>query len=241
MIYSILIIFIINFAFTNKFDFKSISYKNENDSTVSFEILSNEVTNNQFVKYLNSALDKGEIKIDAKNRIIGYYSGDIYYNEGSKIFAYLDGDIKMDHIIFNDNLFELRDSTYINHPVTKISWYCANAFAIHYSAMLPSGIEWEKAAEYIKSEQKLNPGDYKEKINFNSGKLKPVNDYDLFGNVSEWTRSIDSEIKSFKLIKGANFKDSNQKFLDLSYNKMNFANQILNDTGFRIVKYSKNQ
>ena len=65
----------------------------------------------------------------------------------------------MDHIIFNDNLFELRDSTYINHPVTKISWYCANAFAIHYSAMLPSGIQWEKAAEYIKSEQKLNPGD----------------------------------------------------------------------------------
>lgn len=239
MIYSILIVFIINFAFTNKFDFKSISYKNENDSTIFFEILSNEVTNNQFVKYLNSALDKGEIKIDEKHRIIGYYSGDIYYNEGSKIFAFLDGNIKMDYIIFNNNLFELRDSTYANHPVTKISWYCANAFATHYDAMLPSAIEWAKAAEYIKTKQKINLGYYKEKINFNSGKLKPVNDYDLFGNVSEWTRSIDNEIKSFKLIKGASFKDSNEIFLDLNYNKMNFANQTLNDTGFRIVKYSK--
>ena len=239
MIYSILIVSIINFAFANKFDFKSISYKNENDSTIFFEILSNEVTNNQFVKYLNSALQKGEIKIDEKHRIIGYYSGDVYYNEGSKVFAFLDGDNKMDHIIFNNNLFELRDSNYANHPVTKISWYCANAFAIYYDAMLPSAIEWEKAAEYIKIKQKINLVYYKEKINFNSGKLKPVNDYDLFGNVSEWTRSIDNEIKSFKLIKGASFKDSNEKFLDLNYNKMNFANQTLNDTGFRIVKYSK--
>ncbi len=115
-----------------------------------YEIMITDVTNAQYVRFLNEALAKGSIKI-ADNKVLGFYKGDPfdgYKHEfeipaGDKIYMNL-AEPGM-RIQFDGNTFSVV-SGFENHPVTFVTWFGANAYAKFYGWRLPTENEWEKAA-----------------------------------------------------------------------------------------------
>ena len=127
-----------------------------------YEIMKYEVTNAQYLTYLQDALANGEIWIgscldtwDWDECINGYYEGDEHVPPGEVSYYSLDDpwDESMNWNIsfiswnsIGNGRFELNDSTFLNHPVVWVTWYGANAFAEHYGMRLPNKYEWEKTA-----------------------------------------------------------------------------------------------
>ena len=115
-----------------------------------YEIMITDVTNEQYVRYLNEALAKGSIKV-AGDTVRGYYPGDPF--DGFKHeFEILAGDkLHLNlaepgmRITFDGKTFTVVDG-FENHPVTFITWFGANAYAEFYGWRLPLEDEWEKAA-----------------------------------------------------------------------------------------------
>lgn len=92
-----------------------------------------------------------------------------------------------------------------HHPVVKVSYYDAEAYAKWSGKRLPTEQEWEKAARYTDARQFPWGNEWnKELANIRKvlwlGKTKPVGSYpdgcspygiyDLSGNVAEWTSSF---------------------------------------------------
>ena len=115
-----------------------------------YEIMVTDVTNKQYVKFLNEALAKGSIKIVADS-VLGYYPGDPFdhYKHEFEITAgdkvYLNLAEPGMRIKFDGKIFSII-SGYENHPVTFVSYFGANAYAKFYGWRLPLELEWEKAA-----------------------------------------------------------------------------------------------
>ena len=115
-----------------------------------YEIMVTDVTNEQYVRYLNEALAKGSIKV-AVDSVSGFYSGDPF--DGFKHeFRIMAGDkLHLNlaepgmRISFDGNTFTVV-SGFENHPVTFVTWFGANAYAEFYGWRLPTEFEWEKAA-----------------------------------------------------------------------------------------------
>ncbi|MGD9487905.1 MAG: formylglycine-generating enzyme family protein [Calditrichaceae bacterium] len=115
-----------------------------------FEIMVTDVTNAQYVRYLNEALEKGTIKVEGDS-VRGYYPGepfDGYKHEfevpaGDKLHLNL-AEPGM-RILFDGTSFSVV-SGFENHPVTFVTWFGANAYAEFYGWRLPLEDEWEKAA-----------------------------------------------------------------------------------------------
>lgn len=115
-----------------------------------YEIMVTDVTNAQYVRYLNEALAKGTIKV-AGDTVRGYYPGDPfdgYKHEfevpaGDKLHLNL-AEPGM-RIKFDGSTFSVV-SGFENHPVTFVTWFGANAYAEFYGWRLPLEDEWEKAA-----------------------------------------------------------------------------------------------
>ena len=115
-----------------------------------FEIMKTKVTNQQYIDYLQKALNQGKIKI-VKNKIKGYYPGEVYDNydhekkitEGYKLHMPLDD--PGNHINYKDNTF-IVDKGFKNHPVVTVTWFGARAYADFYGYRLPTELEWVKAS-----------------------------------------------------------------------------------------------
>ena len=115
-----------------------------------FEIMITDVTNEQYVKYLNDALTQKTIKIDS-NEVMGYYPGDEFHGyqhefeikEGYWLHMPLDEPGMF--IQFDGQQFTVI-SGFENHPATMITWFGAKAYCDFYGWRLPSENEWEKAA-----------------------------------------------------------------------------------------------
>jgi len=115
-----------------------------------YEIMLTDVTNEQYVRYLNEAFAKGSIKV-AADTIHGYYKGDPFDGykhefeipEGEKLHLNL-AEPGM-RITFDGKTFTVI-AGFENHPVTFVTWFGANAYAEFYGWRLPTEMEWEKAA-----------------------------------------------------------------------------------------------
>ena len=131
-------------------EFLKGQHRHETMVDYDYEIMVTDVTNLQYVKYLNEALAKGSIKVVA-DTVLGYYAGDPFdgwkhefeINAGDWIYLNL-AEPGM-RIKFDGKTFSLVKG-YENHPVTFVSWFGANAYAQFYGWRLPLEIEWEKAA-----------------------------------------------------------------------------------------------
>ena len=184
-----------------------------------------EISNIQFVNFLNSALDKREIQIDSMLNIIGYYEGDRYYKSGDKLLYKI---VNESPIKFNNNSFNV-DSIHANMPIVKISWYAAYKYCSFYDFELPSEEVWLKI-----SKNELPVSDIQTTI-MPASSIIDSNIYgiiNIHSNVSEWIYPFYDDRWPYKQIRGSSFKN---QLTPLDKKIGNFAPQLLEDVGFRPI------
>ncbi len=117
-----------------------------------YEIMPNEVTNAQYVAYLEEALAADDVWI-VESYVYGFYEGDEYYEPGDYPFYSLGTTIFANYgrISYTGNSFIINvpagfeTGDFDDHPVVWISGMGAHAFAQYYGCRLPTEQEWEKA------------------------------------------------------------------------------------------------
>lgn len=164
-----------------------------------FEIAKYEVTNEQYVTYLNQALKVGELRIFGSS-IVKASKGPF----ASLIYSWIQPGSQ-----FPDKFIEYTGTEFTvvsgfeNYPVVRLNWYGAAAFCRFYGLRLPTEAEWEKAS---RAGQQLEYGTQNGTISHDlanySGQegqdifegLAPIGSfppnafgiYDLSGNVAEY-------------------------------------------------------
>jgi formylglycine-generating enzyme required for sulfatase activity len=119
-----------------------------------FSIMKYEVTNAQYMAFLQEAFDAGEIYVSDQNPnlfVEGTYDGDALERAGRVTIAIvtprLPEGMRYGRIAYQNGRFTLLpDDSYRDHPVVNVTWHGAIAFARHYGLQLPTDPEWEKAA-----------------------------------------------------------------------------------------------
>ena len=132
-----------------------------------FQISETEITNAQYIEFLNNAMTDGWITVSSQstsdpcgtyteNMVIGAGSapnaGEIYLQLGETGGCTSHGEVEhIDNkswITFNStsNTFELLDTSKSNWPVNWVKWFGAYAYAQYYNVSLPSEAQWEYAA-----------------------------------------------------------------------------------------------
>ena len=127
-----------------------------------FQIMITDVTVEQYANYLNDAIASGDVTVgdfvvkaaEEVSFVVegagGYYEGDpfdAYKHEeeieaGDKLFAAMEEGLRM---TYDGSAFAAMDA-YVNHPMTMVTWWGANAYCEYYDTRLPLDLEWEKAA-----------------------------------------------------------------------------------------------
>jgi serine/threonine-protein kinase len=88
------------------------------------------VTNHHFVEFLN---DVKEI-LTSENGVVKHKN---------EIWVYLGkGNELHEQIIYEHDRYHLRDTDFASHPVVRVTWYGAMAYARHYSKRLATEYEW---------------------------------------------------------------------------------------------------
>ena len=107
--------------------------------TNSFNIDVNEVSNEYYVDFLDSASVEGLIAYDP-------YSEEqfVRWEEDGRILCELLGSSRIKYL--NDNDFFDVDPDYADHPVTGVTYHGAALYATYYGLRLPTEYEWEIAA-----------------------------------------------------------------------------------------------
>ena len=205
----------------------------------SFWIDKYEVTNDQFAIFLNNMDNREEggeswLDLESDGCLIEYGNGEFQPKRG-----------------------------YANHPVVKVSWYGARAYAEWVRGRLPSEAEWEYAARG--PENHFYPWGNDEptcaltQYSGCGGNTVPVGKFssgdswcgasDLAGNVGEWTRSIyrdypydlrdgreDLNAIGYRVFRGGSF-DSTDSYVRSAFRNRGFPYGRYLDVGFRVVMY----
>jgi formylglycine-generating enzyme required for sulfatase activity len=127
-----------------------------------YEIMVTDVTNEQYARYLNEALEAGAIRIgpveveaggnvEMREGVAAFYPGDPFdgYEHEEKIGASDKLHVPLDEeglrLAFDGQRIA-PDPEYANHPMTMVTWFGADAYCHYYDWRLPTEVEWEKAA-----------------------------------------------------------------------------------------------
>jgi len=175
-----------------------------------YSIMTYPVTTNQYIHYLNQAIQAG-VAFLTDTSVVQYYPGDEYHNP--RFIDVIDLDDPDCTILWYSNGFHHLPG-YGPHPVTEVSWFGAALFADFYGLSLPDDAHWEKAArgdtgwDYPWGDNldgsRANYHDSGDPwdndttpVGFYSGQIyqdfqttdspSPYGAYDMAGNVWEWT------------------------------------------------------
>ncbi len=154
-----------------------------------FWVDSNEVTNGQFVDFLNQLQDFSVVAQTVTKDERPYYLLDNPTADWT------------DRITFSKSNFTALGQ-YLNHPVVMVTWLGAEAYCKSVGRRLPTEAEWEKAARgetgglypwgnsWLNSNANSGHYDaYKQTAPIGSfpGGISPYGAFDMIGNVWEWT------------------------------------------------------
>jgi len=114
-----------------------------------------EITNDQFVRFLNQAIASGDITVSG-NYVNGAngentgadFAGQAYYRLDGPGYTYntaVNGGAS--RINWTGTSFTI-DAGFEHHPVTYVSWYGATAFCNYYGWKLPTEAQWQAVADY---------------------------------------------------------------------------------------------
>jgi len=129
-----------------------LSSLNHHDITIpyDFDIMVTEVTNTQYVQYLNTAIAQSLVSVK-DGIVMGHYKGDKFHGGRHEMkieagdYPYYDLTGQRARILYNDGGFAVK-AGFESYPVNYVSWMGANAYAEFYNYRLPLKLEWEKAA-----------------------------------------------------------------------------------------------
>lgn len=142
-----------------------------------FYLASTEVTNLQFVEFLNNSLNHLEVR-----------DGSVV--QGDQIWLQL-GEVRdgVEPIVYADGRFRIGDPSLAANPVVRVTASGAAAYAAHNGLRLPTAEEWALAAEALPTpDRKGGETEAEEQIQLPVG-LPPENGLGLRGldgNVREW-------------------------------------------------------
>lgn len=196
------------------------TYTSIENISYNYSIMKYDVTNAQYLEYLNNALVNGTINIQG-SFVRGFYPGNAEWTSGQYDFYSLGEPMyNVGRINIQNGVFVLVPPTgftvedYLTHPVVYVTWFGAWHFAQYYGLRLPTEQEWEKAARgmtgfeyafgntmssdranYLGSndpwDQGTSPVGYYNGINPNTiDSPSPYGLYDMTGNTFNWTASF---------------------------------------------------
>lgn len=136
----------IEFVTVTAGEFKKGEDNSVTDIPYDYEIMKYEVTNLEYVNFLNALYTAKEIYFSAndevKTKVLGFYDGDEDINADTN-FVYFN--LNVSEISFANEQFSVPSDSN-DYPVRGVTWFGANAFAKYYNLKLPTELEWEKAA-----------------------------------------------------------------------------------------------
>jgi formylglycine-generating enzyme required for sulfatase activity len=115
-----------------------------------YKIMVTDVTVDQYITFLNSALADDTVKVEG-DAVVGYYPGDEFHAVKHEIeipaayYIIVPLDDPVSRFSFDGTSFSVLPG-YAKHPMTNVSWFGAWAYCGYYTSRLPSEFEWEKAA-----------------------------------------------------------------------------------------------
>jgi formylglycine-generating enzyme required for sulfatase activity len=152
-----------------------------------YKIMVTDVTVEQYISFLNSALADTKIKADG-SRIVGFYPGDVFHGVKHEVeiaaadYIFVPLNDPASRFSYDGRSFRVLPG-YENHPMTNVSWFGAWGYCDYNNYALPTELEWEKAARGSADSRPFPWGEEiaRNKVNFYSSR-DPFEDMTTFGS-----------------------------------------------------------
>ena len=217
------------------------------------------------IKVRTPEIPEGMALIPAGDGVDAFYM-DVYEVTNAQYRKFIDAnpewqkDKALTSIVGDDYLSGWNGNMYpkgkANHPVVKVSWFAAKAYAEWMGKELPTGAQWERAARGTLAGKKYPWGDaaprkranynrYTRSVSFGNPPTKEVGSYapnkyglyDMAGNVEEWSLDrldVDDIHGRSHRIRGGSWFDG-VKDIQVAKSSQHPVNQGMGTLGFRCV------